>query len=92
MDILNENATVPYSGTAVALGDFDGLHIAHTAIIKNGIEYARQNGLKSGVLLFNEKWLTPVDPYETLDIPAFSLKASQMSPISLRYSLSLEKV
>lgn len=54
MDILNENATVPYSGTAVALGDFDGLHIAHTAIIKNGIEYARQNGLKSGVLLFNE--------------------------------------
>ena len=54
MDILNENTAVPYSGTAVALGDFDGLHIAHTAIIKNGIEYARQNGLKSGVLLFNE--------------------------------------
>ena len=43
-----------YDGTVVALGNFDGLHIAHMTIIRNGIKYAKENGLKSGVLLFEE--------------------------------------
>lgn len=54
MEIIYENAVVPYDGTAVVLGDFDGLHTAHTAIIKNGTEYAKRHGLKSGVMLFEE--------------------------------------
>lgn len=54
MDIIHENTVVPYDGTAVVLGDFDGLHAAHTAIIKNGTEYAKRYGLKSGVMLFEE--------------------------------------
>ena len=29
-----------YDGTVVALGNFDGLHIAHMTIIRNGIKYA----------------------------------------------------
>lgn len=40
--------------TAVALGNFDGLHKAHTAIIESCCKYAEENGLKSGVLLFSE--------------------------------------
>ena len=43
-----------YDGTVVALGNFDGLHIAHMTIIRNGIKYAKENGLRSGVLLFEE--------------------------------------
>ena len=43
-----------YDGMVVALGNFDGLHIAHMTIIRNGIKYAKENGLKSGVLLFEE--------------------------------------
>lgn len=43
-----------YDGTVVALGNFDGLHVAHMAIIRNGIKYAKEHGLKSGVLLFDE--------------------------------------
>ena len=43
-----------YDGTVVALGNFDGLHIAHMTIIRIGINYAIENGLKSGVLLFEE--------------------------------------
>lgn len=54
MEIIYENAVVPYDGTAVVLGDFDGLHTAHTAIIKNGTEYAKRHGLKSGVMIFEE--------------------------------------
>ena len=58
MEILRE--TVPYDGSVVALGNFDGLHVAHMTIIRNGIEYAAKHGLKSGVLLFdvNTKDLT----------------------------------
>ncbi len=45
---------VDYDGTVVALGNFDGLHVAHMTIIRNGIQYAKERGLKSGVLLFDE--------------------------------------
>ena len=37
---------------ALSLGNFDGVHRAHTKIIKNCVKYARENNLKSGVLLF----------------------------------------
>ena len=54
MEIFGEDRPVTYDGTVVALGNFDGLHIAHMEIIRNGIRYAKENGLKSGVLLFEE--------------------------------------
>lgn len=54
MDIIHAEKIIDYDGTVAALGNFDGLHIAHKAIIKSGIEYAKQNNLKSGVMLFEE--------------------------------------
>lgn len=42
-----------WGGTVVALGNFDGLHVAHMTIIRSGIAYAKKCGLKSGVLLFD---------------------------------------
>lgn len=39
--------------SAVALGNFDGLHIAHMHVIENSITYARAHGIQSGVLLFD---------------------------------------
>ncbi len=38
---------------AMALGNFDGLHLAHQQIIKECVDYATKNGIKSGVLLFD---------------------------------------
>lgn len=51
-------------GSVVALGDFDGLHLAHMAIIRSGIRYAQEQGLQSGILLFENnskgtKLITP---------------------------------
>ncbi len=43
-----------YDGTVAALGNFDGLHVAHMTIIRNAIRYAAEHNLKSGVLLFDE--------------------------------------
>lgn len=54
MEVFKENLPVPYEGTVVALGNFDGLHIAHMQIIRNGIQYAKEHNLKSGVLLFEQ--------------------------------------
>lgn len=39
--------------SAMALGNFDGLHKAHMEIINSCVEYARKNSLLSGVLLFD---------------------------------------
>lgn len=52
MDIIRSHESVPYDKTVVALGNFDGLHSAHMAIINKCREFAVENGLKSGVLLF----------------------------------------
>ena len=52
MELIRDK--VNYNGTVVALGNFDGLHVAHMTIIRNGIRFAKENGLKSGVLLFDE--------------------------------------
>ena len=38
---------------AIALGNFDGIHLAHRQIIKNCVDYAKNNNLKSCVLLFD---------------------------------------
>ncbi len=40
--------------TVVALGNFDGLHIAHTAIIERAHQCAKENGISSCVLLFRD--------------------------------------
>lgn len=52
MEVIRDK--VDYNGTVVALGNFDGLHVAHMTIIRNGIQYAKEHNLKSGVLLFDE--------------------------------------
>ncbi len=54
MQIIRQTGSVPFPRTVVALGNFDGLHVAHMAIIKRCHDYARAHGLKCGVLLFNE--------------------------------------
>lgn len=52
MEVIRGQAD--YDGTVAALGNFDGLHVAHMTIIRNCIRCAEENNLKSGVLLFDE--------------------------------------
>ena len=44
-----------FSGTAAALGRFDALHRGHMIIIGKAIEYAKRNGLKSLVYMFENE-------------------------------------
>ena len=58
MEIIHAEKIVDYDETAVALGNFDGLHIAHMKIIRDCRNIARERGIKSGVLLFEENTKT----------------------------------
>ncbi len=53
MKVYYSGDTVEFDSTAVALGNFDGLHIAHMKIINSAVAYAKKNKIKSGVLLFD---------------------------------------
>lgn len=51
MKILNQ--LIPVHNLSLALGFFDGIHLGHSVVIKNAVEYAKQHNLKSGIILFN---------------------------------------
>ncbi|MBR3791478.1 MAG: riboflavin biosynthesis protein RibF, partial [Clostridia bacterium] len=46
---------------SIALGNFDGVHIAHKRIIEKCREYAKNNGILSGVLLFENHTQTVLE-------------------------------
>lgn len=41
-------------GLSLAFGFFDGIHIGHQAVIKNAVDFARQNNTKSAVITFQD--------------------------------------
>ncbi len=51
------------SPLSVALGNFDGVHVGHAALISRAVEYAREHGIKSAVWTFSD---------DTADIPSKS--------------------
>lgn len=51
MRILNHLTQI--HNLSLALGFFDGIHLGHSVVIKNAVEYAQQNHLESGIILFN---------------------------------------
>ncbi len=62
MEIINiENFKENRFKTAIALGNFDGVHIGHQKLIKEMVENAKKNGLKSSVLLFHNHTKTVLE-------------------------------
>ncbi len=57
-------AACPGMGTVLALGSFDALHIAHRQLICDAVQYAKQNNLLSGVLLFDRRPECVIRPEE----------------------------
>lgn len=53
MKIYDETTKFDGESSVVALGNFDGLHIAHMQIIYDSIEYAKEHNILCGVLLFD---------------------------------------
>jgi len=42
-----------YRGSAIAVGNFDGVHIGHQKVFKQAKKYAKKNKIKFGVLTFD---------------------------------------
>ena len=53
MQIIKELTNIPK--LSLALGFFDGVHIAHQRLIKNTVDFARQNGTKSAVVTLKQQ-------------------------------------
>jgi len=55
MEIIhfNNNQTYDLGSLVVALGEFDGLHVAHQALIQKTIDLSKSIGAKSAVLTFD---------------------------------------
>ena len=52
MQILHDLSENP--NLSLALGYFDGVHLGHQAVIKNAVNYAKQNSGKSAVITFKD--------------------------------------
>lgn len=52
MQILHDLSENP--NLSLALGYFDGVHLGHQAVIKNAVNFAKQNGGKSTVITFKD--------------------------------------
>ncbi|HXK72050.1 MAG TPA: bifunctional riboflavin kinase/FAD synthetase [Clostridia bacterium] len=55
MNVITSNEGYRFTKyNVIALGNFDGIHIAHQKVIKTAVEIAKKNSLTSLVLLFNK--------------------------------------
>ena len=59
MQIIKELKKIP--DLSLALGFFDGVHNGHQAVIKNAVDFAKNNGLKSAVVTFSNLTLFVLD-------------------------------
>lgn len=75
-----------HEGTAVALGMFDGVHLAHQQIIKHAIDYAKKYNLKSAAITLTKH------PRELIQGKAPALLTDLDSKLSLFEELGLDYV
>lgn len=75
-----------HKNCAVALGNFDGVHIAHQDIIKNVVSYATQNSLPACALIFDPH------PSQFFRVPNFKLLTSINDRIDKLKQLGIDHV
>ena len=69
--------------TAVALGNFDGIHIGHTEILKYALESAKSKGLKSLCYTFSNHPFNFIMHREATDPEAIKLICSEEDKIAM---------
>lgn len=66
LKIFSSPKQLCFDKTALALGNFDGVHIAHQKVIGDCVALAKKNGAKSGVMLFKNA-VKPADVISSLE-------------------------
>ena len=54
MEILNDLKQQKTDNLSLILGFFDGLHTGHREVIRTGVQYAKDNGIKSALITFRD--------------------------------------
>ena len=80
MDIVRDYEHVPQNlkNTVLAVGNFDGVHLGHQAVLAVAKEFAAQNARKVGVMVF--------DPHPR-EFFAPQTKLFRLTPLDLKLSL-----
>lgn len=89
MQIVYENSASKYNeAKAIALGNFDGVHIGHQELIKRTIELSKKNNLASAVFTFKQhtsKILTPDKQLEL--ITTYQKKVEILTEFDIDYGI-----
>ncbi len=70
---------------ALALGYFDGVHLAHRKVISSAVNFARENGLKSAVITFKEAPISYFKNIETKNICSLSDRLKHIENLGVDY-------
>lgn len=70
---------------ALALGYFDGVHLAHQKVISSAVNFARENGLKSAVITFKEAPISYFKNIETKNICSLSDRLKYIENLGVDY-------
>ena len=85
-----ENFKAPLEGVVATIGNFDGVHIGHRALIKRLVDYGQTHGLASLVMIFEPQ---PLEFFSPEKAPArllpFQDKANKLAELSVDYVLIL---
>ncbi len=92
MDVITSLSSLPENlrGAVVAIGNFDGVHLGHRALLTRAKNMADANGLKLGVLTFEphpRKLFRPDDPPFRITPP--NLKHRLLSEYGIDFVVSL---
>lgn len=84
------NSLVQNENVSLALGFFDGVHLAHQKLIKKTSALAKTNGIKSALLTFRESPASIIFGTEPVYITPFEEKARLIEELGIDYLYVLD--
>ena len=75
---------------SLCLGFFDGIHQGHQIVIKNTVNFAKQNGLKSALITFSEHPLCLLHGFDVKYISTLEQKLKLIEDLGIDYVYILD--
>jgi riboflavin kinase / FMN adenylyltransferase len=95
MKLLRKNDTLnpALRGAVVAIGNFDGLHLGHQALLSIARDLAKQRGVALGILTFEphpRSFFKPDEPVFRLTPPALKAKLAAQHGVDFIYAVDFD--
>ena len=88
MELVEEIISIP--NLSLALGFFDGVHLAHQKVISEAVSFANDNGLKSAVLTFKKHPKCFFSSEPQTYITNFVLRRDYISKLGVDFLIELD--